>query len=89
MRTILSTILVAAACAVLSTPALARGGGGGGGGGGGHGGGGGGWSGGGALSLFYQAEAEDPRVTHTPAGEPVVVGDWLAPVPGFRLSLLV
>jgi alpha-beta hydrolase superfamily lysophospholipase len=30
----------------------------------------GGWSGGGALSLFYQAEAEDPRVTHTPAGEP-------------------
>ena len=30
----------------------------------------GGWSGGGALSLFYQAEAEDPQVTHTPAGEP-------------------
>lgn len=31
----------------------------------------GGWSGGGALSLFYQAEAEDPRVTATPAGDPV------------------
>ena len=30
----------------------------------------GGWSGGGAQSLFYQAEAEDPRVTHTPAGDP-------------------
>ena len=25
----------------------------------------GGWSGGGAQSLFYQAEAQDPRVTHT------------------------
>ncbi len=31
----------------------------------------GGWSGGGALSLFYQAEAEDPRVVATPAGDPV------------------
>lgn len=30
----------------------------------------GGWSGGGSLSLFYQAEAEDPRVTQTPAGDP-------------------
>ena len=30
----------------------------------------GGWSGGGAQSLFYQAEAKDPRVTHTPAGDP-------------------
>jgi alpha-beta hydrolase superfamily lysophospholipase len=30
----------------------------------------GGWSGGGALSLFYQAQAQDPRVTHTPAGDP-------------------
>ena len=28
-----------------------------------------GWSGGGALSLFYQAEAESPSVTHTPAGD--------------------
>lgn len=30
----------------------------------------GGWSGGGSLSLFYQAEAEDPTVTCTPAREP-------------------
>lgn len=31
----------------------------------------GGWSGGGALSLFYQAEAERPTVTQTPAGDPI------------------
>ena len=30
-----------------------------------------GWSGGGSLAVSYQAEAEDPRVTETPAGEPV------------------
>jgi pimeloyl-ACP methyl ester carboxylesterase len=30
-----------------------------------------GWSGGGSLSAFYQAEAEAPTVTHTPAGEPI------------------
>lgn len=30
----------------------------------------GGWSGGGSLSLFYQAEAEDPTITATPAGDP-------------------
>ncbi|WP_156840585.1 alpha/beta hydrolase family protein [Novosphingobium aquimarinum] len=30
-----------------------------------------GWSGGGSLSLFYQAQAENPDVTHTPAGDPV------------------
>ena len=56
MRTILSTILIAAACAVLSTPALARGGGGGGGGGGWSGGGhsgGGGWSGGGHSGGWH------------------------------------
>ena len=29
-----------------------------------------GWSGGGALSLFYQAQAEQPTITHTPAGDP-------------------
>ena len=29
-----------------------------------------GWSGGGSLSLFYQAEAERPSITHTPAGDP-------------------
>ena len=30
----------------------------------------GGWSGGGSLSLMYQAEAEDPQITDTPAGDP-------------------
>jgi len=30
----------------------------------------GGWSGGGSMALFYQAEAEHPTVTATPAGEP-------------------
>ncbi len=30
-----------------------------------------GWSGGGSLSLFYQAEAEAPSVTATPAGDPI------------------
>jgi alpha-beta hydrolase superfamily lysophospholipase len=30
-----------------------------------------GWSGGGSLSLLYQAEAEHPTITHTPAGDPV------------------
>ena len=29
-----------------------------------------GWSGGGSLSLFYQAQAERRRITHTPAGDP-------------------
>jgi len=29
-----------------------------------------GWSGGGSLSAFYQAEAENPSVRSTPAGEP-------------------
>ena len=30
-----------------------------------------GWSGGGSLAMCYQAEAENPRITHTPAGDPV------------------
>ena len=30
----------------------------------------GGWSGGGSLSLFYQSQAENPTITHTPAGDP-------------------
>ncbi len=30
----------------------------------------GGWSGGGSLSMFYQAQAEHPTVTSTPAGDP-------------------
>jgi pimeloyl-ACP methyl ester carboxylesterase len=29
-----------------------------------------GWSGGGSLSLFYQGQAEQPSITHTPAGDP-------------------
>ena len=34
-----------------------------------------GWSGGGALSAFYQAEAEQPSITHTPAGDPLSLAD--------------
>lgn len=34
-----------------------------------------GWSGGGALAVSYQAEAENPRITHTPAGDPVALRD--------------
>lgn len=30
-----------------------------------------GWSGGGSLALFYQAQAENPTITHTPAGDPL------------------
>jgi pimeloyl-ACP methyl ester carboxylesterase len=30
-----------------------------------------GWSGGGSLSMLYQAQAEAPSITHTPAGDPV------------------
>ncbi|AEG51459.1 hypothetical protein Sphch_3877 [Sphingobium chlorophenolicum L-1] len=30
-----------------------------------------GWSGGGSLALFYQSQAENPTITHTPAGDPV------------------
>ena len=37
-----------------------------------------GWSGGGSLSLFYQAQAEKPSVTHTPAGDPVDLGGLIA-----------
>lgn len=29
-----------------------------------------GWSGGGSLAVFYQAQAEQPSITHTPAGDP-------------------
>lgn len=39
-----------------------------------------GWSGGGSLAVSYQAEAEDPGITHTPAGDPVnVKGAGLIP----------
>ena len=30
-----------------------------------------GWSGGGSLAVFYQSQAENPTITHTPAGDPV------------------
>ncbi|MBT3790387.1 MAG: alpha/beta fold hydrolase [Alphaproteobacteria bacterium] len=30
-----------------------------------------GWSGGGSLTFFYQAQALNPTITHTPAGDPV------------------
>jgi len=42
-----------------------------------------GWSGGGALSLFYQAQAEQPSITHTPAGDEVdIVSADLSPADG-------
>jgi pimeloyl-ACP methyl ester carboxylesterase len=45
-----------------------------------------GWSGGGSLALFYQAEACDPQVTHTPAGEPFALAEAkLPPVDGIML----
>jgi pimeloyl-ACP methyl ester carboxylesterase len=45
-----------------------------------------GWSGGGSLSLFYQAEAEDPSVTATPAGEPPdLTAAGLIPADGIML----
>jgi pimeloyl-ACP methyl ester carboxylesterase len=40
-----------------------------------------GWSGGGSLALFYQAQAQRPTITHTPAGDPVdltAAGLWPA-----------
>ena len=46
----------------------------------------GGWSGGGSLSLFYQAEAEQPTITATPAGDPVdLVAADLIPADGILL----
>ena len=42
-----------------------------------------GWSGGGSLSLFYQAQAERPDITHTPAGDAIdLVAEQLAPADG-------
>jgi len=39
-----------------------------------------GWSGGGSLSLLYQAQAEEPSITCTPAGDPVdIAGARLLP----------
>lgn len=45
-----------------------------------------GWSGGGSLSLFYQAQAQRPTVTCTPAGDPPsLVGANLQPADGVVL----
>ena len=45
-----------------------------------------GWSGGGSLAMFYQAEATDAHVTHTPAGEPFAMADAkLPPADGLML----
>lgn len=42
-----------------------------------------GWSGGGSLSLFYQAQAESPTITHTPAGDEVnLLESGLVPADG-------
>lgn len=42
-----------------------------------------GWSGGGSLSLFYQSNAERPRLVDTPAGDPVnVAAAGLIPADG-------
>ncbi len=39
-----------------------------------------GWSGGGSLALFYQAQAENPTIRETPAGDPVdIAGAGLIP----------
>ena len=47
-----------------------------------------GWSGGGSLSLFYQAQAERPSITHTPAGDPYDLTDArLQKVDGFGFAL--
>lgn len=45
-----------------------------------------GWSGGGSLSMFYQAQAENPTITHTPAGDPVdLTSAGLIPADGVML----
>ena len=46
----------------------------------------GGWSGGGSLSLFYQDQAENTRLTETPAGDPYdLTRKDLPPVDGIML----
>lgn len=46
----------------------------------------GGWSGGGSLSLFYQDQAENPTITHTPAGDPCdLTALGLTPADGIML----
>jgi pimeloyl-ACP methyl ester carboxylesterase len=45
-----------------------------------------GWSGGGSLSVFYQAQAEKPSITHTPAGDPYdLAAKKLIPADGIML----
>ncbi|MDG3012588.1 alpha/beta hydrolase [Rhodococcus sp. D2-41] len=45
-----------------------------------------GFSGGGPLSSFYQAQAESPTVTHTPAGDPAdLAAEHLLPADGLML----
>ncbi len=45
-----------------------------------------GWSGGGSLSVFYQAQAEKPSITHTPAGDPYdLASKKLIPADGIML----
>ncbi|MXX74857.1 MAG: lysophospholipase [Holophagales bacterium] len=46
----------------------------------------GGWSGGGSLSLYYQQQAENQTVTHTPAGDPYdLTAAGLIPADGVML----
>ncbi len=46
----------------------------------------GGWSGGGSMSLFYQDQAENPTITHTPAGDAYdLTAVNLPPVQGIML----
>ena len=46
----------------------------------------GGWSGGGSMSLFYQDQAENPTITHTPAGDAYdLTAMDLPPVDGIML----
>jgi pimeloyl-ACP methyl ester carboxylesterase len=46
----------------------------------------GGWSGGGSMSLFYQDQAENPTITHTPAGDAYdLTAISLPPVQGIML----
>lgn len=46
-----------------------------------------GWSGGGSLALFYQSQALQPTITHTPAGDPVdLTAAQLMPADGVILE---
>lgn len=46
-----------------------------------------GWSGGGSLALFYQSQAQNPTITHTPAGDMVDIKEsGLTPADGIVLE---